>query len=85
MLRLFYNFLLLYPKMGALVAQQCGVPGAQFAVAIFAPPEPRPLTFVKASELPEVVKRNVLPPARRQAPRKRRVVSMRRKLRKKAA
>jgi hypothetical protein len=87
MLRFFSNFLLLYPKMAALVAQQCGVPGAQFAVAMFAPPEPRPLALVNALELPEVAKRNVLPPARRHITRRkpRRAASMKRKARRKAA
>jgi hypothetical protein len=85
MLRFFSNLLLLYPKMGALVAQECGVPGAQVAQAMFAPPEP-PLTPVKAVEMPQVVRRFAVPQlARRQAPRKRKGVGTQKKLRRKAA
>ena len=49
MLRFFSNLVLLYPKIGALVAQECGVPGAQAAQAMFGTPEPRLVPSSKSS------------------------------------
>jgi len=86
MLRFFSNLVLLYPKIGALVAQECGVPGAQAAQAMFGTPEPRPIPLVKVADVPEVARRAaVLPIARRQTPRRRKVASMKKKARRKAA
>jgi hypothetical protein len=77
MLRFFSNLILLYPKMGALVAQECGLPGAQTAQALFGMPEPRPTAVIKTFKVPEVT--------RRQAPRKRKIASIKKKPRRKAA
>ena len=77
MLRFFSNLVLLYPKIGALVAQECGVPGAQAAQAMCGMPDPRPISLVKVADVPEV--------ARRQTPRRRKVASMKKKARRKAA